>query len=235
LTAGSWSVARGLVIFDCDGVLVDSEPLACEVLRRAVAELGVRLNAEQVDQHFRGRSLSDCATIVGQMLGRAVPERFIEELVRATDEAFVGRLKAVVGVAELLTELRARRVAYCVASSGTLTKVKRSLQLTGLLEFFTESEVVGRLFSAEVVLMGKPAPDLFLHAAQVMGYAPSSCVVIEDSRAGVSAAVAAGMRAFGYAPGAPEYRRELELMGATVVESMGEMSALLLGALSPPR
>jgi len=97
-----------------------------------------------------------------------------------------------------------------------------------LLEFFISNESPGRLFSAEAVLCGKPAPDLFLHAAQVMGYAPSFCVVIEDSRAGVSAAVAAGMGVYGYAPGAPEYRQELRTLGATVVETMAELHQSLL-------
>lgn len=222
------SAEHGLIIFDCDGVLVDSESLAAEVLRRALAEVGLQLPMRQVDQLFRGRRLSDCAQIIGQMLGHPVPDDFIEKLVQATDEAFVGHLKAVEGVEQLLIELRNQRIACCVASSGTLAKVRRSLELTGLLQFFTEGELPARLFSAEAVGRGKPAPDLFLHAAQIMGYAPSSCVVVEDSRAGVAAGVAAGMSVYGYAPVTLEYRRELQFLGAIVVESMAELRELLL-------
>jgi beta-phosphoglucomutase-like phosphatase (HAD superfamily) len=197
-------------------------------MKRAVAELGLQLTTQQVDQYFRGRRLSDCAEIIGQMLGHAVPDHFLPRLVQATDELFVGRLQAVAGVAQLLGDLRARRATYCVASSGTLAKVRRSLELTGLLEFFMRDESDACLLSGEAVRHGKPAPDLFLHAARIMGYAPSACAVIEDSPAGVTAAVAAGMSVYGYAPGGLEQRRALQVLGATVVETMAELRKFLL-------
>ena len=204
-----------LVIFDCDGVLVDSEVIASEVFSHAVKRLGLTMTAEEADSEFRGRSLPDCLAILERRLGREVPNGFLSELREATKTAFGAQLQPVPHVREVLLALRQAQVPMCVASSGSLQKVIHSLQLTSLLEFFHDNTRPGdgepgglgpsasactRLFSAEQVRQGKPAPDLFLFAARHMGYSAARCLVIEDSRAGVLAALAAQMDVLAFVP-----------------------------------
>ena len=181
-----------LVIFDCDGVLVDSERLAVRVEARLVTELGWSLTEQEVLERFVGRSDAHMLGEIEQALGRPVPE-WQDRYERELHAAFDAELRPVEGIHEALAGLGN---ATCVASSGTHEKMKRTLGLTGLLPFFD-----GRIYSATEVERGKPAPDLFLHAAQRSGVEPHRCVVVEDSRAGIAAARAAGMRSLGYAGG----------------------------------
>jgi HAD superfamily hydrolase (TIGR01509 family) len=181
-----------LVIFDCDGVLVDSERLAVRVESRLISSLGWELSEDDVLGRFVGRSDEFMLGEIEAALGRPVPEwsgLYRERLFAAFDE----ELTAVDGVAEAIDALD---VATCVASSGTHEKMRLTLGLTGLWDRFN-----GRIYSTTEVANGKPAPDLFLHAAERMGVPPDRCVVVEDSRSGVEAARAAGMRALGYAGG----------------------------------
>ena len=181
-----------LVVFDCDGVLVDSERLAVRVESRLITELGWALSEQDVLERFVGRSDAFMRGEIEAALGRAVPEW--DDLYRdRLCEAFHAELTAVDGVSDAIDALS---VATCVASSGTHDKMALTLGFTGLWDRFA-----GRIFSTSEVANGKPAPDLFLHAAEEMGVVPSACVVVEDSRAGVEAARAAGMRALGYAGG----------------------------------
>lgn len=210
-------MAPALIIFDCDGVLVDSEMIASQVLAEAVSALGHPLTAAQCRARFTGKSLDS----VFAELHRDVdlPDNFIETL-RARDvAAFEAHLKAIPGVRRAIDGLG---MPMCVASSGRLEKIRHSLTLTGLIDFFQD-----HLFSAEQVAHGKPAPDLFLLAARTMGAKPGDCVVIEDSTAGVRAALAAGMRVLGFAGGShcgPGYADVLRAAGAPVVFS--DMRAL---------
>ena len=177
-----------LVIFDCDGVLVDSEMIASRVLADAVSALGHPLTAADCRARFTGMSLASVFEDLSRHI--TLPEDFTETL-RARDRAaFEAELKPVAHVADVLDALS---VPVCVASSGRMEKIRHSLTLTGLIERFD-----GHLFSAEQVAHGKPAPDLFLLAAAHMGVAPKNCVVIEDSVAGVKAARAADMAVFGF-------------------------------------
>lgn len=195
--------AGTLVIFDCDGVLVDSEPIASEVFSQAVTELGLIMSPQEADRAFRGRSLPDCLAIVERRLGRELPQDFLPALTLATRTAFAERLRAIPSIREVLLALQNEHVPMCVASSGSRQKIKHSLQLTSLLEFFCDTQDTNesaRLFSAEQVERGKPAPDLFLFAASSMGYPPERCIVIEDSRAGVQAARAALMDVLAFVP-----------------------------------
>jgi HAD superfamily hydrolase (TIGR01509 family) len=181
-----------LVIFDCDGVLVDSERLAVRVEARLITDLGWPLTEDDVLQRFVGRSDAYMHGEIERALGRPVPDwqsRYVADL----HAAFDAELQPVDGIHDALADLP---YATCVASSGTHEKMKLTLGLTGLLPFFD-----GRIFSTTEVSRGKPAPDLFLHAAHRSGAEPERCVVVEDSRAGVEAARAAGMRALGYAGG----------------------------------
>lgn len=182
-----------LVIFDCDGVLVDSEKLSVEVDRRVLATLGWNLTDEEIVHRFVGRSAGHFRAEVEAHLGKSLPDDWEDPFQHLYIEAFERELEAVDGVQSALDAIP---VATCVASSGPHEKIRRTLGLTGLLSRFD-----GRIFSADDVITGKPAPDLFLHAAARMGVAPSRCVVVEDSRFGIEAARAAGMRSYGYAGG----------------------------------
>jgi HAD superfamily hydrolase (TIGR01509 family) len=227
-----------LFIFDCDGVLVDSEAIASEVFSSALAELGVNLSPADADREFRGRSLADCIRLVEQRWGRAVPPEFLFKLEEATMDAFAREpLLPVAHIEQVLALLAALGVPRCVASSGSLGKVQRTLRMTGLLDYFVGSGTA-HLFSAEHVQRAKPAPDLFLWAAEQMGFPSSRCFVIEDSVAGVAAGRSAGMSVFGYVPKhAPaEQAVAFEGLGARVVSSMLELKTLISSQLEdrPP-
>lgn len=214
-----------LVIFDCDGVLVDSEPIASEVFSQAVTELGLIMSPQEADSAFRGRSLPDCLAILERRLGHEVPQDFLPALTLATKTAFADRLRPIPFIREVLLALQEEHVPMCVASSGSLQKIKHSLQLTSLLEFFCNAEGSARLFSAEQVERGKPAPDLFLHAARNMGYPPARCIVIEDSQAGVQAAQTALMDVLAFVPAQspPEQSEFFASLGVPVFRAMSEL------------
>ncbi|MEV7609246.1 HAD family hydrolase [Microbacterium sp. NPDC089320] len=207
-----------LVIFDCDGVLVDSERLSIEVDRRVLADLGWELSHEQILHRFVGRSAAHFRAEVEAHLGRALPDAWETPYQPWYLAAFADELTAVDGVETALDEIK---TATCVASSGTHAKIRRTLGMTRLLPRFD-----GRIFSADDVAHGKPAPDLFLHAAERLGVHPGRCVVVEDSRFGVRAARAAGMRVFGYAGGLTP-SDWLEREGAVVFTDMRDLPRLM--------
>jgi HAD superfamily hydrolase (TIGR01509 family) len=207
-----------LVIFDCDGVLVDSEKLSIDVDRRVLADLGWSLSHDEILHRFVGRSSAHFRSEVEAHLGRPLPDDWETPYQPWYLDAFERELTAVAGVEAALDEIA---TATCVASSGTHAKIRRTLGLTGLLPRFE-----GRIFSADDVANGKPAPDLFLHASERLGVTPERCVVVEDSRFGVRAARAAGMRVFGYAGGltpADWLRNE----GAIVFTDMRDLADLV--------
>ncbi len=214
-----------LVIFDCDGVLVDTERLTVDVEARLLTELGWPHTTEEVVARFMGRSSAAQLAELEKRLGPELAREFDLRSTAEVHEAFERELQAVAGIEELLDHLHARGVASCVASSGTHDRMRRTLGLTGLYDRFA-----GRIFSATEVAHGKPAPDLFLHAAAAMGVPPARCAVVEDSVYGVQAAVAAGMRAYGFGGGLTPARR-LEDAGAVVFAHMRELVDVL--ALTP--
>jgi HAD superfamily hydrolase (TIGR01509 family) len=209
-----------VVIFDCDGVLVDSERLAVRVESRLVTQMGWPLTEIDVLERFVGRSDEHMRAEIERALGRLVPDwqaRYEAEL----HAAFRAELVAVPGVELALDHLDVRGLGTCVASSGTHDKMRLSLGLTGLFDRFE-----GRIFSATEVDRGKPAPDLFLHAAAATGVEPGRCLVVEDSRSGVAAARAAGMRSLGYAGGLTP-ASWLEGPGTTVFDDMASLGEVL--------
>ena len=218
-----------LLIFDCDGVLVDSEPIASRVLADALSEVGFPLTAQQAIDRYTGISLRAVLARVEAEWGRALPADFASRLAARDRAAFAAELQPVAGVVEMLGALHLPR---CVASSGSLEKIRSNLCLTGLLPYFDP-----HLFSADRVTRGKPAPDLFLLAAAMMATPPERCVVIEDSVAGVAAARAAGMRVFGFCGAGharPGSAATLHVAGATrVFKRMRELPALLDEAAPP--
>lgn len=221
-------VATGwdLVIFDCDGVLVDSEPIANRVFSRMLGEVGLPMDYDETVRTFVGRSVATCVQIVEERLGRTVPEGWVDAWRQRTLDAFAGELRPVPGVAEALDRIR---WPVCVASSGEPAKMRFTLGMTGLLPRFE-----GRMFSAVHVPRGKPAPDLFLHAARAMGAAPERCAVIEDTAVGVQAGAAAGMTVFGFA--AMSHPDALRAAGAThVFTQMDELPHLLAAGAEKTR
>ncbi|MBS0223356.1 MAG: HAD family phosphatase [Proteobacteria bacterium] len=214
-----------LVIFDCDGVLVDSEPLANASFSRALKAQGLDWNVEETMRRLMGRSLKSCVEIVEVELGRKLPDDFVEKMQAVTYQSFRDApLQAVAGVREAILALQAAGLATCVASSGSIDKMRFTLGLTGLWDLFD-----GRVFSSGQVPRGKPFPDLFLHAARSMGQQPAECTVVEDSVPGVEAARAAGMRALAYA-GAPYANGDaLAAAGGCLFTDMAQLPALVLG------
>lgn len=213
----------GLVIFDCDGVLVDSERLTVAVEARMLTEMGWPITVDEVVRRFVGGSSDAMLAEIECHLG---PERTAEFDRRSTDEiiaAFHAELQPVDGVRSLVEALHQHGVPTCIASSGSHRKMDLTLGLTGLKPLFD-----GRIHSGSEVERGKPWPDLFLHAARAMGVEPGRCIVIEDSINGARAAIAAGMTCYGFAGGLSQ-RADLEAAGATVFDTMAEMHQLLLG------
>ena len=210
-----------LVIFDCDGVLVDSERISVRIDVRVLGELGWPLTEAEVVERFVGRSDAYMIGEIEARLGRRLPADWEESFRHLYRDAFEAELEPVDGV---VAALDAIGCPTCVASSSSHERLRHTLGLTGLLERFH-----GRIFSAQDVENGKPAPDLFLHAAAMLGADPRRCAVVEDSAYGVEAARAAGMRAYGYAGGLTAADR---LAGpATVVfDEMRVLPALLAGA-----
>ncbi|MFB0632227.1 HAD family hydrolase [Streptomyces sp. AB3(2024)] len=214
-------VANGpvqLVIFDCDGVLVDSERIAARVQVALGERLGWPLTEDEVVRRFIGRSSASVREQVAARLGDATAREWDDSFARMHAEAVDAGLTPVDGLPEALDRITLRT---CVASSGSHEKMRHTLGRTGLYDRFA-----GRIHSATEVPRGKPAPDLFLHAAARMGVEPSACVVVEDSRPGVEAARAAGMRSLGYAGGLTS-AEALAGPGTTVFTDMRELPDLL--------
>ncbi|HET9519890.1 MAG TPA: HAD family phosphatase [Candidatus Limnocylindrales bacterium] len=212
-----------LFIFDCDGVLVDSERLSIRVDAIYLEQIGWPMPEAEIVERFVGKSDADMRAAIEAHLGGPVPAEIDEAFERLYRETFDRELEAVEGVEAVLEALAAAGTPLCVASSGTHAKIRRSLAKTGLARFFGD-----RLFSATDVPNGKPAPDLFLHAAATLGVEPARCAVIEDSVYGVAAALAAGMHTFAYAGGVtPAVRLSAAGDSAVIFHHMAELPGLL--------
>lgn len=208
-----------LVIFDCDGVLIDSEPIANRVFAEQLSLVGLSITVDEVMQKFLGKTRSGCLSLAGELLGRALPESFARAWDTALFAALSNEVKAIDGVAELLRDIK---LPYCVATNSTHERMRVALRAAGLATLFE-----GRMFSAADVPHPKPAPDLFLHAAKSLGAAPARCAVIEDSATGVRAAVAAGMTVFGYVGSPYSSEAALAAEGAKPFEHMRDLATLL--------
>ncbi|MFH9016016.1 HAD family hydrolase [Streptomyces sp. NPDC017943] len=209
-----------LVIFDNDGVLVDSEPISNRHLAAYLTELGHATTYEESLRDYMGSAMHRVHDLVEERTGRRLPEDFDDVFHARVFAAFERDLKPVEGVEDVLQKLTADAVPYCVASSGSHERIRVGHRTTGLDRWFDE----GRVFSSQDVGRGKPAPDLFLYAAQRMGVPPERCVVVEDSPLGVQAAVAAGMDVYGFTAMTPADR----LAGCRgLFSDMGELIDLL--------
>lgn len=231
-----------LVIFDCDGVLVDSEILSAQVFAECLAEqYGIQVSSHYSLEAYRGKSVADCISMITAELSEKLDWRNLSQQERdergmafwrhvqlQTLVACEQRLKPVAGVEAVLLALQERQIPFCVASNGKHEKMAVTLVKTNLLPYLR-----GHIFSFEDVARGKPAPDLFLHAAKTMGAAAADAVVVEDSLTGVIAARAAGMRALAYCPPDEQGRpnsllEDMRKLGAECFFHMDELMAKLL-------
>jgi HAD superfamily hydrolase (TIGR01509 family) len=210
-----------LVIFDCDGVLVDSEVISNDVLARSLTEQGLPTTLAQARRDYQGLLLAEIDSRAQAKLGRPLAQDWLKRYERERAAVFRRELRAVPGVADAVQRVKAAGVRVCVASQGKLEKTRLSLKLTKLDRLFGDEA----LFSAYSVPRGKPHPDLFLYAAQAMAAEPARCAVVEDTPSGVTAAVSAGMRVLGYAADSDE--AALREAGAEVFGAMEELAGVL--------
>ncbi|MGA8770831.1 MAG: HAD family phosphatase [Rhodomicrobium sp.] len=213
-----------LIIFDCDGVVIDSMRLLTEVESEAYQSVGIDMSPKELALRFSGVGDFEVYRILAQETGRVIPPDMAARIERRKKEVFAERLKPVDGIREALTAIKA--TPRCIASGTAVDLLHYSLRIAGLYDLFAP-----HIYSAEMVLRGKPCPDLFLHAANEMGHAPETCLVIEDGVAGVKAGRAAGMRVFGFTGGSHcdhEHADRLKAAGAELVFSnMRELPALI--------
>lgn len=212
-----------LIIFDCDGVLVDSETIAAQILTEHLQNLGLITTRAQTIARYRGKSAHCCMVDIAQRVA-CLPNDFWSNMQRDTFTAFANCLEPVRGVPALLQSLQKHLVKFCIASSGDHEKLQLTLEKTQLLDYFQD-----RIYSATEVECGKPAPDLFLFAAAKMAVAPKNCVVIEDSLPGVQAALAAGMQVIAYIDDASEHdlRCKIQVLNVKIITSMDALLPLL--------
>jgi HAD superfamily hydrolase (TIGR01509 family) len=216
--------ATRLVIFDCDGVLIDSEPLAMRVLLEGLAEAGYEIGEAAAYERFLGRSVATLQSVLRTEAGIELSQDRLDRMRQRLFDVYRRELQPMPGIPGVLDALT---IPYCVASSSMLDRLNLSLEVTGLLPRFSP-----HLFSATMVAQGKPAPDLFLHAAERMGVAPAACLVIEDSAPGIEAAQRAGMRVFGFLGGGharrPGYRDNLAALAPEVLfDDMRQLPGLI--------
>jgi HAD superfamily hydrolase (TIGR01509 family) len=217
------------IIFDCDGVLIDSEILVCRIAAEELTHLGYPITTEEVIRRFAGRPDHEMRAEIESEWGKPLPEEYVQRVNARTEESYSSELRAIEGVAELLAQLR---LPVCVASSSFPAKLRLGLETVGLYEFFAPNVI-----SASSVSRGKPEPDVFLYAAGWMRTPPRNCLVIEDSTAGVQSAKRAGMRVFGFEGGAhcaAGHKQRLMDAGAEqVFRHMSELPALAGVAVEP--
>jgi HAD superfamily hydrolase (TIGR01509 family) len=209
-----------LLILDCDGVVVDSEPITIRVLTEMLNDLGVSIAVEEVAGKFIGHTFDRTLELVAELLGAPLPQDFVPNYRDRTFAALEAELRPVRGIETVLDQIT---IPYCIASNGPHAKMRKTLGITSLLSRFE-----GRMFSSADVPRGKPFPDLFLFAARHFAVQPSACLVVEDSASGVAAALAAGMRVYGFAEGTLDSR--LLAAGAhRVFRQMSELPSLVAG------
>ncbi|WP_179020857.1 HAD family hydrolase [Winogradskyella forsetii] len=205
------------IIFDCDGVLVDSEPLGNQVLVDMANELGANIDLDYAYQHFKGNALNNCVNHISDLIALELPSNFKSEYRRRSFESFQKHIKPVDGVLEVVKSLE---IPFCVASSGPENKIQLNLELTGLWPYFKS-----HVFSCYSIQKWKPDPAVFLWAAETMGFQPSECVVIEDSLVGVSAAIEGGFDVFGFT--GHDYRNELQEKATKTFDNFLNLTELL--------
>jgi HAD superfamily hydrolase (TIGR01509 family) len=210
------------LIFDCDGVLIDSEHLASRVESELTSELGLTLTTAEAHALFLGKTVDGVLDAIAARTGKRPGSAWVYNWAFATAHAFHRELKVIEHLRDALEGFRAQGLRMAVASQSSLARVLFSLEVTGLAPLFGE-----HVYVTSMVARPKPAPDIYLFAAEKLGASPSECVVIEDSPAGAASALGAGMRVVGYAPG--ETHAAMTASGAVVIRSMMQLSGMVTG------
>lgn len=205
------------IIFDCDGVLVDSEPIGNQVMVDMANELGANITLDYAYKHFKGNALNDCIQQISELITMKLPIDFESDYRKRSFEKFKSDIKPIEGILAVIENLN---IPFCVASSGPENKIQLNLELTGLWPYFKS-----HVFSCYNVQKWKPDPAVFLWAAKTMGFKPSECVVIEDSIIGVNAAINGGFDVFGFT--AHDYKHELQGKATKTFDNMAQLPELL--------
>ena len=205
------------VIFDCDGVLVDSEPISIQLLVDMANSYGANIDLDYGMKHFKGSFFDACKSNIKQLTQNPIPDSFQDDYRKLSFEAFKKDLKPVAGIKDVLDNLK---IPFCVASSGPEDKIKLNLELSGLLPYFEN-----KIFSCYALGKWKPDPAIFLWAAKTMGFNPDDCVVVEDSLSGVKAAKTGGFNVFGFT--AHDYNNELKSEATKTFNCMSELLGLI--------
>lgn len=211
-----------LVIFDCDGILVDTENLANRRLAEWLTAAGYPTSFEYCRKNFSGRSMASVQKEIEEETSVRLGAGFVDRWNAGLPDLFAHGVEAIPYVREFVEAVRSAGIAYCVATSARVSKMHITLGQTGLLPLFEHV-----MFSSTMVSRGKPFPDLFLHAAKTMGFAPAGCIVIEDSVAGTQAGIAAGMRVFSYHADPYSDRAGLIQAGGILFNDMRELAGLV--------
>ncbi|SHH61741.1 HAD family hydrolase [Flavobacterium defluvii] len=205
------------IIFDCDGVLVDTEKIGNGILLEMASEHGFEMAIEDAYHHFNGRNLKDCFRHIEETIDQKLPETFEAEYRQRSFNAFRTEVKPMEGVVAFIEKLK---IPYCVASSGPVEKIRLNLEVAGLLNKFEN-----KIFSSYQINSWKPDPGIFLHAAKEMGFEVKDCIVLEDSKAGVKAGIQGGFKVYGFANGFNN--EDLEKEGAVLFHNYEELSKML--------
>ncbi|MCV2484519.1 HAD family hydrolase [Flavobacterium sp. SH_e] len=205
------------IIFDCDGVLVDTEKIGNGILLSMAQEHGFEMELEDAYRHFNGRNLKDCFRHIEEAIDQKLPENFETEYREKSFEAFKTQVKPMKGVIDFIEKLT---ISYCVASSGPVEKIRLNLEVAGLLDRFED-----KIFSSYQIGSWKPEPGIFLHAAKEMGFEVKDCIVLEDSKAGVKSGISGGFKVYGFANGFNN--DDLKEEGAELFSSYEELSEKL--------
>lgn len=205
------------IIFDCDGVLVDTEKIGNGILLEMAQQHGFEMEIEDAYRQFNGRNLKDCFRYIEETIDQKLPDNFETEYREKSFEAFKTQVKPMEGVVSFIEKLK---IPYCVASSGPVEKIRLNLEVSGLLDKFEN-----KIFSSYQINSWKPEPGIFLYAAKEMGFDVKDCIVLEDSKAGVKAGVSGGFKVYGFANGFNN--EDLEEEGAVLFSSYEELSAVL--------
>ena len=205
------------IIFDCDGVLIDSESIAIGVLVDMANELGANMDFKESLIDLKGKALNLCMHIISERINKPLPIHFEQDYRINTFEAFRENIKPINGIIDVVKNLE---IPFCVASSGPENKIRLNLEVTGLLPYFED-----KIFSCYAIQKWKPEPDVFLWAAKTMGFNPKECLVVEDSISGVKAALAGGFDVFGYTE--HDYKNELEALATKTFKSMSRLIEII--------
>ncbi|AJR02510.1 HAD family hydrolase [Siansivirga zeaxanthinifaciens] len=205
------------IIFDCDGVLVDTEVTSNQLLVAMANKYGANIDLDYAMKHFKGSHFDDCLSIIKTLVTEDVPQSFETEYRTELDKQFKATVKPIKGVKEVIENLN---IPFCVASSGTDEKIRLNLGLVGLLPYFE-----GKIFSCYTIKKWKPEPDVFLLAAKTMGYKPDECLVIEDSKLGVLGAKNGGFDVYGYTE--HDYYNDLESLATKTFNNMTDLLQML--------